>query len=117
MVVVASERAAGVESRDHSRSLLWTATAGSDQGVFDALSAGRVDRLELVESAHADQLIEELVVEREVSRRHLTDAVAGFYDRDWRREHTGDGVYPADQLWWATAGYLDLDNTLTDAGR
>lgn len=95
----------------------WSATAGSDQGVFDALSAGHVDKLEFVEPTHAEQFIEELEVEREVSRRHLTDAVAGLYDRDWRRERTGDGVYPADHLWWATAGYLDLDNAVTDAGR
>ena len=72
--------------------------------MFDALSAGRVDKLEFVDPANAEQLIEELVLERGVGRRHLTDTVAGFYDRDWRHAHTGDGVYPADHLWWATAG-------------
>ena len=95
----------------------WSATAGSDQAVFDALSAGRVDKLEFAEPADADQLMEQLVLERDVGRGHLADAVAGFYDRDWRSEHTGDGVYPADHLWWATSGYLDLDNAVTDAGR
>ena len=95
----------------------WSATAGSNQGVFDAMSAGRVDKLEFAEPAHAEQLIEELVLERDVGRRHLETAVAGFYDREWRREHTGDGVYPADHLWWATSGYLDLDNAVKDDGR
>ena len=84
--------------------------------MFDALSAGHVDNLELVGPTNTEQLIEELICERDVGRRHLEDAVAGFYDRDWRTEHTGDGVYPADHLWWATAGYLDLDNTVADAG-
>jgi hypothetical protein len=93
----------------------WSATAGSDQGVFDALTAGRVDKLEFAEPAHAAQLIEQLVVERDVGRVHLTATVTGFYDRDWRREHTADGVYPADHLWWATSGYLDLDNAVKDA--
>jgi hypothetical protein len=95
----------------------WSATAGSVPRVFDALSTGRVDNLEFVEPAHAEQLIEQLVVERVVGRRHLTDTVAGFYERVWRREHTGDGVYPADHLWWATSGYLDLDNAVKDADR
>lgn len=93
----------------------WSAIAGSNQGVFDALTTGRDDKLEFVKPAHAEQLIEQLVVERHVGRRHLTETVAGFYDRDWRREHTGDGVYPADHLWWATSGYLDLDNAAKDA--
>ncbi len=75
----------------------WSAKAGSDQGVFDAPSAGRVEKLEFAEPDNAEQLIEELVLERDIGRRHLADAVAGFYDREWRREHTGDGVHPADQ--------------------
>ena len=82
----------------------WSATTGSDQGGFDALSVGRVDTLEFVQPAHAEQLIEELVLELDIGRRHLADAVAGFYDRGWRREHTGDGVYPADHLWWGSLG-------------
>jgi hypothetical protein len=94
----------------------WSAAAGPNQAVFDALSAGHVERLEIVRPATAEQLIAELIRERDVGRGHLADAVAGFYDRDWRSEHTGDGVYPADHLWWATSGFLDLDNALTDAG-
>lgn len=107
-----------VWNREITRAVcFWSATAGSDQGVFDAVLAGRVDKLEFVEPADGEQFIQELMLERDVGRRHLTDTVASFYDRDWRREHTGDGVYPGDHLWWATAGYLDLDNAVKDAER
>jgi hypothetical protein len=95
----------------------WSATAGSDQGTFAALTAGRVDELDFVEPADSEQLIDQLRLERNVGRHHLTEIVDRFYDRDWRREHTGDGVYPADHLWWATCGYLDLDNAVNDAAR
>src|SRR4051794_12287434 len=95
----------------------WSATEGLDQGVFDALSGGCVNDLEFAEPADADQLIDELVVERDVGRRHMANVVANFYDSDWRSDHTGDGVYPADHLWWATSGFLDLDNALKAAGR
>ena len=95
----------------------WSATAGSDQGTFAALTAGRVEKLEFVEPADSEQLIEALRLERDAGRRHLAQIVDGFYDRDWRREHTGDGVYPADHLWWATSAYLDLDNAANDAFR
>ena len=54
---------------------------------------------------------------QDTSWRAGATPVAGFYDRDWRHAHTGDGVYPADHLWWATAGYLDLDSAANDAGR
>ncbi len=37
---------------------------------------------------------------------------AKFYDRDWRREHSGAGTHPEDHLWCATAGFLDLDDAI-----
>lgn len=95
----------------------WSATAGLDQEVLDAQTAGRIDQLQFVEPADGEQLVEQLIRERDVGRHHVTRAVAGFYDRDWRHEHTGDGVYPGDHLWWATAGYLDLDNAVKGSGR
>jgi hypothetical protein len=35
-----------------------------------------------------------------------------FYDPDWRRDHRGDGAHAEDHLWWATAGFLDLDDAI-----
>ena len=96
----------------------WSAaTAGSNQATLAALTASRVQELNFVEPADSKQLIEQLRLERDVGRRHLSATVDSFYDRDWRRDHTGDGVYPADHLWWASSGYLDLDNALNDAAR
>jgi hypothetical protein len=95
----------------------WSAAAGSDPAVFDALSTGRVDELKVVEPDNAAQLYEQLVLERDIGRRHLADVVARFHDRDWRREHTHDGIDPADHLWWASSAFLDLDNAVTDAAR
>lgn len=94
----------------------WSAAAGLDQEVFDALTAGRIDQLQFDEPSDVEQLVKQLFLERDVGRRHLADAVAGFYDREWRREHTGDGVYPGDHLWWAAAGYLDFDNAVKAFG-
>lgn len=95
----------------------WTAAGGRDQAVFDALASGRVDQLRLDEPVDRNALHDELMIERDVGRLHLADVVERFYDRQWRREHTPDGIHPDDHLWWATAGYLDLDNALRDTGR
>jgi hypothetical protein len=95
----------------------WSATAGLDQEVLDALTDGRIDQLHVDEPADGEQLVEQLILERDVGRHHVTQAVAGFYDRGWRGEHTADGVYPGDHLWWATAAYLDLDNAVKNYGR
>jgi hypothetical protein len=94
----------------------WSASAGSQPDVFDALAAARTDRLALVAPRDAENLAAQLRIERDVGRRHLEATTASFHDPQWRREHKGDGVYPEDHLWWATAGYLDLDNAMNSAG-
>jgi hypothetical protein len=38
--------------------------------------------------------------------------VGSYHDREWRRDHKGFGVYPEDHLWWATRGWLELDDAL-----
>jgi hypothetical protein len=91
----------------------WSAAGGSDQTVFDALAAGRIDQLHFVEPGGTEELVAQLRAERDVARSHLEESVAGFHDREWRREHRGDGVYPGDHLWSAAAGFVDLDNALT----
>jgi hypothetical protein len=94
----------------------WSASAGPQPDVFDALAAARSDQLELVAPSDDEQLVAQLCIERDVARRHLEATMASFYDREWRHEHKGDGVYPADHLWWATSGYLDLDDAVNAAG-
>jgi len=31
-----------------------------------------------------------------------------YWEREWRAEHRGSGIYPESQLWDAVRGYLDL---------
>jgi hypothetical protein len=90
----------------------WSTTAGSDQAVIDAVAAGRIHQLQLVEPADPEELIAQVRIERDIARAHLANAVSGFHEREWRREHKGDGVYPGDHLWSAAAGFLDLDNAV-----
>jgi hypothetical protein len=94
---------------------VWSAAAGWRSDVFDALAAARTDQLVFAEPSEDAQLVAQLRVERDVARRHLEATVARFHDREWRRDHKGDGVYPEHHLWSATAGYLDLDNALNEA--
>jgi hypothetical protein len=89
----------------------WTANDGLDVTVVDSLAAG-TDRLPITEPADHRQLVAQLRAEREVSRRHLARVIDRFYDRDWRRQHKHEGVFPQDHLWWAAAGFLELDDAL-----
>ena len=49
--------------------------------------------------------------------RHLAEVTAMFGDREWRRDHRGDGSYPEDTLWTAAAGFIELDDWLNRPGR
>ena len=69
----------------------WSSTTGTDRAVFDELTVGRADELPSVEPVDREQLHDQLIIEREVGRRHLAVTVEGFYDRQWRREHSSDG--------------------------
>jgi hypothetical protein len=91
---------------------MWSAADGRDQGTLDALAGHQLDVVTVETSASDEELLAELLIERDVGRRHLAFVTESFYDRDWRREHRGDGVHPEDHLWWATAGFLDLDDAI-----
>lgn len=91
---------------------VWTADGGRDQTALAALAARQLDDAVLDAPANNDALIAELLVEREVGRRHLAMVTESFYDRDWRSRHRGDGVHAEDHLWWASAAFLDLDDAI-----
>jgi hypothetical protein len=91
---------------------VWTAEGGRDQAALDALATRRLEDVTLDAPASSDALIAELLVERDVGRRHLAAVTESFYDQDWRREHRGDGVHAEDHLWWATAAFLELDDAI-----
>jgi hypothetical protein len=90
----------------------WTQTGHLDQTVIDALTSGRVDQLSLHQPADSDELHAQLMLERDVSRAHVAEILDRFYDHGWRREHSGGGIYPQDHLWWATYGFLSIDDFL-----
>lgn len=90
----------------------WTAGDGLDVAVVDALATGQTDQLPITEPADQQQLAAQLRAEREVSRWQLVEMIDRFYDRDWRREHKHEGVFPQDHLWWAAAGFLELDDAM-----
>jgi hypothetical protein len=91
---------------------VWIADDGRDQAALDALAARRLNDVTFDAPASSDALIAELLVERDVGRRHLATVTESFYDQGWRRDHRGEGVHPEDHLWWATAAFLDLDDAI-----
>jgi hypothetical protein len=52
--------------------------------------------------------VEQLEEELSASLTHLRKVAESYWDREWRRDHRGLGVYPEHHLWRATKGYLDL---------
>ena len=91
---------------------VWSADGGRNQSALDALAARQLDDVTPDAPASDAALIAELLAERDVARRHLARVTESFYDRDWQREHRGDGVQAEDHLWWASAAFLDLDDAI-----
>ena len=52
-------------------------------------------------------------IERVAARTHLAEVTAMFDDREWRRDHTGNGAYPEDTLRAAAAAFIELDDRLS----
>ena len=72
----------------------------------------RLESFAVEEPASGGELAAQVLVERDVARRHLVTVTESFHDPGWRREHRGDGDYPENHLWSATAAYLELDDAL-----
>lgn len=97
-----------VWNHEHRRLVrFWSASDGLDTTVIDALRARRLDRLEVVEPAF-DELAEQSREELAVSRRHLRAMLDNYWDRDWRRDHTGYDTSPEDHLWRAATAVTDI---------
>jgi hypothetical protein len=75
--------------------------------MLDALGdrrLGDLHRITPTAAEEAEQLQEELAA----SLAHLQRVDAAYWEREWRREHKGLGIYPEEHLWRASHGYLDL---------
>jgi hypothetical protein len=80
---------------------------GTETEALDALPAGDAETYRLPApspDAEAEQLREELAA----SRAHLRHVREHYWDREWRSEHKGMGVYPENHLWSAVDGFFDL---------
>jgi hypothetical protein len=86
---------------------VWS-TAGADHGAIDRLRHG--DATEAAAPAATAQLVAELAE----CRRHLATVLDRYHDRDWRREHTGGGVYPEDHLWRAAQAVRELTDAIEE---
>jgi hypothetical protein len=91
----------------------WSAGAGLDDSVIDALRTRRLDGLEVVEPT-ADELARQLLAELPVSRRHLRTVVERYWDEGWRREHKGCDESPEDHLWRAAAAVSEMQDALDE---
>jgi hypothetical protein len=90
----------------------WSRRDGPDEVALGQLADRRLPDLEFHGLPDQSGLRAQLQVELEASRRHLERVVDSYHDRGWRRDHKGFGVYPEDHLWWATQGFLELDDAL-----
>lgn len=91
----------------------WSKDGGLDEKVIEDLRARRF--VEVVEPGVAEfeaQMRDELGV----SRGYLDHVLGSFYEREWRQDHKGSGIYPGDHLWWAAAGYRGVEKALRETG-
>jgi hypothetical protein len=89
----------------------WTAAAGPDDDVIEALRSRRLAGVSIVEPT-ATELVAQLGEELATSRRHQRSVIDSFWNDDWRREHKGFGVYPEDHLWRAAKAVADMQDAL-----
>jgi hypothetical protein len=88
---------------------------GPDSAALEALTQGEAEGLREPPPA-AERAREQRAAELAVSLAHLRRIEAGYWERDWRSAHRGNGVHPENHLWEAVSGYLDLLNARSEDG-
>lgn len=91
----------------------WSTKGGADEATLDPLADRWLDSLERSLPKDEETFVAQLRIERDAAKKHLQSVVDRYHERDWRKSHKGFGVYPEDHLWWATRGFLDLDEAVT----
>ena len=103
-----------VWNHDHRRLLrFWSARDGLDTAAIEGLRSRRLDRLPILEPS-PEELTGQLREELGVSRRHLREVLANYWDLDWRREHTGYDESPEDHLWRAATAVSEITDVLDE---
>jgi hypothetical protein len=59
-------------------------------------------------TAAPEEVRERTATELDAALARLRAVRQSYWERDWRREHSGMGRYPENELWEAVEGYLDL---------
>ena len=91
----------------------WSARSGTEAAVLDALGAGRVDDVPIVEPP-TDELADQLTKEVDASAKHLRNVLASYWDPEWRRRHKGVDTSPEDHLWRAAQAAVEIADALDE---
>lgn len=92
---------------------IWSRDGGAEEAALAALARGEADALREPRPRPAvlrRQLGEELAT----ATAHLRDVRDRYWQRTWRSDHHGAGIYPENHLWDAVHGYLDLVEGVDD---
>lgn len=89
----------------------WSAATGTDELMIRRLEDRTVPD-EMIESPAPEGLRDALQAALPRSEQHLTEVLEGYWTRDWRRQHQGNGIYPEDHLWRAAEAVQSIRNTL-----
>jgi len=85
---------------------IWSAD-GPEVAALDALARGDAETLRVPAPTAIEARVQR-ATELEASLAHLRAVEVAYWEREWRKEHRGFGVYPENHLWDAVHGYLDL---------
>jgi hypothetical protein len=85
---------------------IWS-TDGVDAVALDALARRAAEPLRLP-PPHPRREDEQFAFELKASLAYLQRVEDRYWERDWRAEHRGSGIYPENHLWDAVHGYFDL---------
>ena len=80
---------------------------GIDEDVLRTLAERRLADLPRMTAA-PEEVRERTATELAAALARLRAVRQNYWERDWRREHSGMGRYPENELWEAVEGYLDL---------
>jgi hypothetical protein len=95
----------------------WTAHTGAEVHLIDGPRSSGAEVGGVV-APSAEALATQLRTELTVSRRHLRETLAAYWDREWRRQHSGYGTSPQDHLWRAASAVGEMQDAVDElAGR